>query len=229
MSGSTPILMLDRAQAPEPAIEPGSGALPSAPGLLADPRADDLAGCVVDERDWDPCTMTGWSAMADAPPRKRPPTLSGDQVTALPPGQRRRYNAARAVWHANLGPISTPGVEAVFEALEEICGSNRQDGEKVKPAAVLDALPGLGKTTAAVAFGRAFHRDQIELFGPRVAGGDGSWQRIPVAYLGLTSNTTMRSLNAMLCRFYGLPGANRGNADWLAHRAAECAAACQTS
>ena len=38
----------------------------------------------------------------------------------------------------------------------------------------------------------------------------------------------MRSLNAMLCRFYGLPGADRGNADLLAHRAAECVANCKT-
>ena len=119
--------------------------------------------------------------------------------------ERRRYDQARAAWHANLGPIRTPQVDAIFEALEEICGSNLQDGDKVRPAAVLDALPGLGKTTAALAFGRWFHREQVEMHGPRVQAGDGTWQRIPVAYLGLTSHTTMRSLNAMLCRFYGLP------------------------
>ena len=47
-----------------------------------------------------------------------------------------------------------------------------------------------------------------------------------MVYLGLTSNTTMRSLNAMLCRFYGLP--ERGNADVLAHRAAGCVTGCKT-
>ena len=152
--------------------------------------------------------------------------LSGEQIAALPPAGRRRYDQARAIWHANLGPIRTPQVDAVFEALEEICGSNLQDGDKVRPAAVLDALPGLGKTTAALAFGRWFHREQIELHGPQVETGDGSWQRIPVVYLGLTSHTTMRSLNAMLCRFYGVP--ERGNADLLAHRAAECVTGCKT-
>ena len=64
------------------------------------------------------------------------------------------------------------------------------------------------------------------MHGPQVQAGDGTWQRIPVAYLGLTSHTTMRSLNAMLCRFYGLP--ERGNADLLAHRAAECVVNCKT-
>jgi hypothetical protein len=179
-----------------------------------------------EERDWNPSVKSGWFAMAEAPPRTRPPALSAEQMAALPAIERRRYDHARAVWHANLGPIRTPQVDAVFEALEEICGSNRQDGDRVRPAAVLDALPGLGKTTAALAFGRWFHREQIGLHGPRVQAGDGRWERAPVVYLGLTSHTTMRSLNAMLCRFYGLP--ERGNADLLAHRAAECVMNCKT-
>ncbi len=146
-----------------------------------------------EERDWNPSVKAGWFAMAEAAPRTRPPVLPAEEIAALPAAGRRRYDQARAIWHANLGPIRTPQIDAVFEALEEICGSNLQDGDKVRPAAVLDALPGLGKTTAALAFGR---------------------------------HTTMRSLNAMLCRFYGLP--ERGNADLLAHRAAECVTNCKT-
>ncbi len=180
----------------------------------------------VEERDWNPSAKAGWFAMAEAPPRTRPTLLTTEEAAALPPDRRRRYDQARAAWHANLGPIRTPQVNAVFDALEEICGSNLQDGDKVRPAAVLDALPGLGKTTAALAFGRWFHREQIDQHGSQVKAGDGTWQRIPVAYLGLTSHTTMRSLNAMLCRFYGLP--ERGNADVLAHRAAECVMNCKT-
>jgi hypothetical protein len=180
----------------------------------------------VEERDWNPSAKAGWFAMAEALPRTRPPLLTAKEIAALPADGRCRYGQARAAWHANLGPIRTPQVDAVFDALEEICGSNLQDGDKVRPAAVLDALPGLGKTTAALAFGRRFHREQTGLHGPQVPAGDGTWQRIPVVYLGLTSHTTMRSLNAMLCRFYGLP--EHGNADRLAHRAAECVAGCKT-
>ena len=106
------------------------------------------------ERDWDPCSKDGWFAMVEAPARPRPPARTVEQITAMPRRERLGYDHARAVWHANLGPIATPGVAAVFAELDEICGSNRQDGEKVRPAAVLDALPGLGKTTAAMAFGR---------------------------------------------------------------------------
>lgn len=183
---------------------------------------------VLEERDWNLSTKAGWFAFADTPPRQRPAACSPEQLSALPPGERDRYDRARAGWHANLGPIRTSGVAAVFEQLAEITGSNAHDGDKVKPAAVLDALPGLGKTTAAVAFGRAFHHEQIDIYGSTVPASDGVWQRVPVVYVGLSAATTMRSLNAMLCRFFGLPGADRGTADHLAHRAAECVAQCKS-
>lgn len=191
-------------------------------------NAEAAVAPVDDDRDWNPSTKTGWFAMVEAPPRLRPKRVTANQLAALAPRERLVYDQARSAWHANIGPIRTPGVDALYGTLEEIVGSNRQDGDKVKPAVVLDALPGLGKTTAALAFGQSFHRAQIECYGPQVPAPGGYWQRIPVVYLGLTSNTTMRSLNAMLCRFYGLPGAERGNADWLANRAAECVANCKT-
>lgn len=182
----------------------------------------------LDERDWNPSSKTGWFAMVETPARRRPPARSAEELSAMTPNERLAYNQARAIWHANIGPIRTPGIEALFEALDGIVGANRQDGDKVKPTAVLDALPGLGKTTAALAFGQAFHRAQVDLYGPEVPVAGGHWQRIPVVYVGLTSNTTMRSLNSRLCRFYGVPGADRGSADWLASRAAECVANCKT-
>ena len=198
----------------------------SLPTIAPAPAA--IESIEVDERDWCLSTTSGWTAMVDAAPRTRPPALSTAQIAALAPAARSRYQHARAVWHANLGPIRTPGVEAIFDSLDDICGANRQDGDKVKPAAVLDALPGLGKTTAATAFGRVFHRQQIDLHGRSVPTDDGVWQRIPVVYIGLTANTTLRSLSAMLCRFYALPAADRGNAVRLSHRAAECVAHCKT-
>jgi hypothetical protein len=182
----------------------------------------------IDERDWNPSSKTGWFSMVEASPRPRPPSCTAEQLCSVAARERVAYDHARAVWHANIGPIRTPQMDALFEALDEITGANRQDGDKVKPTAVLDALPGLGKTTAALAFGQAFHRAQIDHYGPELPVPGGSWQRIPVVCVGLTSNTTMRSLNAMLCRFFGLPGADRGNADWLASRAAECVASYKT-
>ena len=131
--------------------------------------AEGAVAVVEDDRDWNPSTKTGWFAMADTPPRPRPKSATDGELAAMTPRDRLVYDHARAAWHANIGPIRTPGIEALFETLEEIVGANRQDGDKVKPAVVLDALPGRGKTTAALAFGQAFHRSEIACYGERVA------------------------------------------------------------
>ena len=156
--------------------------------------------------------LTGWlgsgstSLLAQEPPRS--PLTPPSEETTLNPGEP-----------------PTPQLLQVHEHLWEVVDSNRQDGDRVKGAASIDAHPGLGKTTIAVAFGRDFHRRQVELYGEDSTSGD---QRIPVAYLALTGTTTMWTLNSMLCRFYAHPGAESGNATQLAGRAADCVLSCDT-
>jgi len=177
------------------------------------------------ERDYTLSRKAGWFERAETPARVKPDVLTRAQLDALKGAERRCYADARAVWHANLGPIFTPQMTELFDDLEEIVQSNRQDGDRVRSSAVLSAYPGLGKTTVAVAYGVQHHREQIELHGPSTAAGH---DRIPVAFVGLTSSTTMRSLNAALCRFYDHPGWQRGTAAQLADRATDMVLGCAT-
>jgi hypothetical protein len=177
------------------------------------------------ERDYTLSRQAGWFARVQSPPRTAPTRYPRDQLDALDRIERRRYDEGRAVWHANLGPIVTPQMQALFGELDEIVGSNRQDGDRVRGAAVLSALPGLGKSTIAVCYGVRYHRDQIEVHGELTPEGH---LRVPVVYLALTSSTTMRSLNSALCRFFDHPGWMRENASLLADRATDCVLSCQT-
>ena len=61
-------------------------------------------------------------------------------------------------------------MRAVHEQLDDIVEANRQYGDKVKGAAVIDALPGLGKSTIAQVFAREVHQRQVSLYGPVTAG-----------------------------------------------------------
>jgi AAA domain len=196
---------------------------PSQPPITHKTSATGLL--VSQERAYSLSVKEGWFEMVDAPAREQPPTKTIKQLAAMTKAERLQYNELRAVWHANLGPIDTPQLTQVHEDLWEIVDSNRQDGDKVKGAASIDAHPGLGKTTIAVAFARKFHHEQLKLYGEDSGSGD---QRIPVAYLALTGATTMWTLNSMLCRFYAHPGAERGNATQLAARAADCILSCDT-
>ncbi len=175
---------------------------------------------VTEDADISISTYDGWKALAARGRRTKPALLNRTDLAGLSDQERRAYDESRAVWHANLGPYRTPGVIDAIEAIDTIVQSNRQDGHRVRTSAVLDANPGLGKTTVAVEYGVEFHRNHIATYGSTTAGGH---DRIPVAYVGLTSDTTMRTLNAMLCRFYGYTAFGRGTAMELGLRASTAA------
>ncbi|MGW3558118.1 ATP-binding protein [Streptomyces sp. NPDC000963] len=177
-----------------------------------------------DDRQYSPTRLSGWLQEVNGPDRIRPEQHTRAQLADLSPRALLIYNDNRAVWHANIGPIDTPQLLDLHEELNEIVESNRQDGDKTKPAALLDAYPGLGKSTAVRAYGRKLFREKITLRGETAPSGD---RRVPVIYIALSGNTQIRGLNAAICRFYGLPVT--GDADTLAERAVDAVLSMRTA
>jgi len=103
----------------------------------------------------------GWRRYVEAPARERPGQLPPGQLKRLGGAAREEYDEARHDWHANFGILRTPQLAAAHDELEVIVAAGRCDPDRVRGAAVIDALPGLGKTTAANSFARGFDRDQI--------------------------------------------------------------------
>jgi hypothetical protein len=166
----------------------------------------------------------GWLRMVQAPPRPKPDQLTPRQVRALSPAALAAYNQQRRVWHANLRPLKTPQLAALHEDLWDIIDSNAHDGDKAKGAVALDAFPGLGKTTAVLAFARQFHLRELAANGLRTACGHERW---PVCRVGLTGNTGMKDFNRAMLEFFGHPGAVRGTTAQFAHRALDCMLSCE--
>ncbi len=83
--------------------------------------------------------MTEWATTL------RPGPLIGDEEDELTVKVRHLRQEVR---RANIGPIHTPQLLSLHAALDEIVESNRHDGNKTKPAVLVDAHPGLGKSTA---------------------------------------------------------------------------------
>ena len=90
----------------------------------------------------------GWRRYVEAPARERPGQLPPGQLKRLGGAAREEYDEARHDWHANFGILRTPQLAAVHDELEVIVAAGRCDPDRVRGAAVIDALPGLGKTTA---------------------------------------------------------------------------------
>lgn len=185
---------------------------------------DRAAGSLEDTTEFVPTRKGGWLEFVNRPPREQPEVRTTAQLQKLEGRDRRIYDEQRKVWHANLGPIRTPQLAAIHEALDEIVDAARQDGDKVKGGAVIDAYPGLGKTTTTLSFGKQFHLGQTELYGEETVEGH---QRLPVAFVTLSGAVTVKGLNRALCRFYELPS-SRGSADELADRALDAVLSCRT-
>ena len=168
----------------------------------------------------------GWRRWVDTAARRRPEPLTARQLSRLGPAARQDYDEARHDWHANFGILKTPQLAAIHDDLEQIVAANRQDPDRVRGAAVIDALPGLGKTTIANVFARDFDRAQRRRLGEVTEEGH---ERLPVFRVGLTSRTTLRTLNRMICEFYGHPGTARASAAQLASFAVDCVLSCHTS
>lgn len=167
----------------------------------------------------------GWRRYVDTPARRRPESLTAAGLAGLGDDAREDYDNARHDWHANFGILKTPQLAAVSDDLEQIVATNRQDPDRVRGAAVIDALPGLGKTTIANTFARGFDRAQLRRLGPLT---DAGHERLPVFRVGLTSKTTLRTVNRMICEFYGHPGVDRASAALLASYAVDCVLGCDT-
>ncbi|MGW1259573.1 ATP-binding protein, partial [Streptomyces sp. NPDC002513] len=135
------------------------------------------------------------------------------------------YNRCRRKWHANLGPLQTPQMEALHEDLWDIFDSNDQDSDKVKGGIALDAFPGLGKTTAVLAFARKLHRRIMQEEGKYTDDGHERW---PICRVGLTSNTGMRDLNRAILEYYGHPGRFKGTAAEFGYRALDSVLSAET-
>lgn len=123
----------------------------------------------------------GWQKFVNTPARVPPEALNRDELDRLTDKERTDYDRERREWHANLGPLKTRQLVEVHENLWDVIDSNAQDGDKPKGAVAIDAVPGLGKTTAVLSFARAFHRREVAENGTTTEEGHERW---PVCRVG---------------------------------------------
>lgn len=144
---------------------------------------------------------------------------------ALGPEELEDYNEARMVWNANLPTVRTQQLEATYRVIDQVMASGRRDASSLRGMVVVDAHPGLGKTTAATRYGRDFHRREVRRFGAET---DEGHQRLPVAFVPLSAGMTLKSLNKKLLEFYDHPAATRSTRAELGSLAVDCVLSCQT-
>jgi AAA domain len=170
-------------------------------------------------------SKTGWDAFVNTAPRADLRVLTRAEVAALGPDELEDYTEARMVWNANLPTVKTHQLAAAFAVIDQVMASNRRDADRLRGSVVVDAAPGLGKTTIATRYAREFHRRVYRRHGPTTASGH---QRLPVAFVPLSAGMTLKGLNQKILAFYGHPAANRASSARLGALAVDCVTSCET-
>ena len=167
----------------------------------------------------------GWDAFVNAAPRQPLEALTRAQMAALSDDELDDYNRARLVWNANLPTVKTMQLDKAYGIIDQVMASSHRDADKLRGAVVIDAEPGLGKTTIATRYARDFHRRVYRREGPLTPEGH---QRLPVAFVPLSAGITLKGLNQQILRFYGHPAVDRASTSKLGALAVDCATSCAT-
>ena len=167
----------------------------------------------------------GWDAFVNAAQREPWQALTRARMAGLSGEELEDYTQARMVWNANLPTVRTTQLDLAYGIIEQVMASGYRDGDRLRGSVVIDAAPGLGKTTIATRYARDFHRRQYRREGPDTPDGH---QRLPVAFIPLSAGITLKGLNQKLLQFYGHPGADRATTSRLASLAVDCVTSCAT-
>lgn len=167
----------------------------------------------------------GWDAFVNAAPRRDLDVLTRADMARLDEESLEDYNEARMVWNANLPTVKTHQLAAAFAVIDQVMASNRRDSDRLRGSVVVDAAPGLGKTTIATRYARDFHRRIMRRNPHRTSSGH---QRLPVAFVPLSAGMTLKGLNQKILAFYGHPAADRASSARLGALAVDCVASCET-
>jgi len=136
---------------------------------------------------------------------QRAPLLGRDEYAALSEQDRADYDDARRIANCNLPVKDTPMATSVGRAFQLLAIRNSLDGNPgVRMGMFLSGSSGgLGKSTFAMELAARFDEDtraREELFNPPEANRD-LW--IPVVYVALPTNVTVKGLCRAILLFYG--------------------------
>lgn len=146
-----------------------------------------------------------WRAERADPASLRPPLLTVEEYKALADEDRDDYDEARKIACSNLPMKDTPMNREVGLAFQLLAARNAYDGKPgVRMGMFLSGSSGgLGKSTLARELAARFEeslRARPEVFNPPDSNRD-LW--IPVVYVGLPTNVTVKGLCRTLLHFYG--------------------------
>jgi hypothetical protein len=149
-------------------------------------------------------TAEEWARFCEQAAPRPPQRPSRAQCATMPEHERQAFDEARLVHHGSFGPVNTPAMERIHQALWRQVRTNfhvTQPG--ARRGTCIDGLGNLGKTTLITAFGKLYERDVRRRYPAGVTENDDLI--IPVVYVTVPAEATIKWLDLAILQFYGAP------------------------
>lgn len=170
----------------------------------------------------------GWRTFVEATPAVRPAMPPLTDFHAMTKKEKSKFATDRKRYHGRFGPIETPALARIHEEALRLAALNYVSAPGARPGIVLDGEGTLGKSTISVELGKKYEKSLRKKLNRPIDAKLGS-DFIPVVYVTLPGELTIRAFNRLIAQFLGIPGAANGDIDWLNERIIKTADECGVS
>ncbi|MFS0755129.1 TniB family NTP-binding protein [Noviherbaspirillum sp. 1P10PC] len=170
----------------------------------------------------------GWRTFVEATPPVRPLMPSLAVFHAMTKKEKGKFATDRKRYHGKFGPIETPALSRIHEEALRLAALNYVSAPGARPGIVLDGEGTLGKSTISVELGKKYEKSLRKKLMRPIDAKLGS-DFIPVVYVTLPGELTIRAFNRLIAQFLGIPGAANGDVEWLNERIIKTADECGVS
>lgn len=173
-------------------------------------------------------TREAWYDFVNAPRISKPAMPSARQIKSLSEEDKKLLDSERNVYHQSLPPVEVPSMKSIRKHLLPLITSNQQ---KTIPGArrggILDGPGGVGKTTNVTQIGRRYERIMRRKYPGQLT--EAGVEYVPVVYVTLPAETTIKGLSIAIAKFYGAVYSSRTTKDEIGYNVIDYARRCATS
>lgn len=174
-----------------------------------------------------------WRSLVDAVTPSKPAVLSLEDFESLSPEEKKLNKRQRMAYHWAMPPIYTGPFNAIMDPFLEMANNGlRLRAGSARPGGIIDGEGYVGKTTLLLEIGRRYEKIRrkmmIEYHGDDHFMPNG-YAFIPVVYISLPGEITIKSLDLLIADFYKIPLPARASQNTIVTKVKEYFAKCGTS
>jgi hypothetical protein len=174
-------------------------------------------------------TFEGWRSYASRPIPVRPRVPSPEEWARMSPEAKRISRKERRIWHSEFPPLKISAQRKIIRAGIDLAIFNYRTPPGARTGFAVDGLGTLGKSTTMMELGRQYEATVRRSLGLGPFDNINENIFIPVVYVTLSSEMTIKAFNELLVGYYGIPTSKRMTTGQMTSTIARVAKGCGTT